>query len=168
MWRVYITIEIIYALIKAWKIRRSKVEGAVSLPHVNIPAKTDEKMSNKIVKWFDFILSIVLLKTDHLCFYRSYGLAIILRKRGVPVVMNIGGRSLSSSENMKAHSWLTLFGKPFHEKPNSIQLYPYNMGFNKERAVNYWIGPGFDRKVLDNEEMKRKKSIEPIIKLLKK
>jgi hypothetical protein len=168
MWRVYITIEIIFTLIKAWKIRRSKVEGAVSLPPVRIPVKTDEKMSNKIVEWFDFILSIVLLKTDHLCFYRSYGLAIILRKRGVPVVMNIGGRSLSSPENMKAHSWLTLFEKPFHEKPNSIQLYPHNMGFNKERAVNYWIGPEFDRKVLDNEEMKRKKSIEPIIKLLKK
>jgi hypothetical protein len=168
MWRIYITVEIISTLIKAVKIRRSGVEGAVSLPPVHIPAKINEKMSNKIVKWFDFILSIVLFKTEHLCFYRSYGLAIILRKRGVPVVMNIGGRSLSSPENMKAHSWLTLFGKPFHEKPNSIQLYPHDMGFNKERAVNYWIGPEFDRKVLDNEEIKRKKSIKPIINLLKK
>ncbi|MCK4798305.1 MAG: lasso peptide biosynthesis protein [Spirochaetes bacterium] len=168
MWRIYITVEIIYTLIKAVKVRRSRVEGAVFLPPVAIPAIINEKMSKKIVKWFDFILSIVLLKTDHLCFYRSYGLAIILRKRGVPVVMNIGGRSLSSPENMKAHSWLTLFEKPFYEKPNSIQLYPYDMGYNKERAVNYWIGPEFDRKILDNEERKRKKSIKPVINLFKK
>lgn len=168
MWRIYITVEIIYTLIKAVKIRRSRVEGAVSLPPVAIPAKINEKMSNKIVKWFDFILSIILIKTDHLCFYRSYGLATILRKRGVPVVMNIGGHSLSSPENMKAHCWLTLYEKQFHEKPNSIQLYPYDMGFNKERAVNYWIGSEFDRKVLDNEEIKRKKSIKPVVNLFKK
>lgn len=168
MWRIYITIEIIYSLIKAMKIRRAGVEGAVSLPPVVIPEKINEKMSNKIVKWFDFILSITLLKSDHLCFYRSYGLAIILRKRGIPVVMNIGGRSLSSSENMKAHAWLTLFEKPFNEKPNSIQLYPYDMGYNKERAVNYWIGPDFDRKVLDSEERKRTKSIKPVIDFFKK
>lgn len=168
MWRIYITVEIIYTLIRAFKIRRSRVEGAVSLPSLAIPAKINEKMSNKIVKWFDFILSIVLLKTEHLCFYRSYGIATILRKRGVPVVMNIGGRSLSSSENMKAHAWLTLFEKPFHEKPNSIKLYPYDMGYNKKRAVNYWIGPEFDRKVLDNDERKRTKSIKPVINLFKK
>ncbi|MDY6793199.1 MAG: lasso peptide biosynthesis protein [Thermodesulfobacteriota bacterium] len=168
MWRISITIEIIYVLMKAVKTRRSKIEGAISLPPVSTHTKINDKMSNKIVKWFDSILSIILIKMDHLCFYRSYGLATILRKRGVPVVMNIGGRSLSSPENMKAHSWLTLFGQPFQEKPNSIQLYPHNMGFNKDRAVNYWIGPEFDRKVLDNEEIKRKKSIKPIINLLKK
>jgi len=168
MWRIYITVEIIYTLIKAVKIRRSGVEGAVSLPPVSIPVKINEKMSNKIVKWFDFILSIVLLKTEHLCFYRSYGISTILRKRGVPVVMNIGGHSLNSPENMKAHAWLTLFEKPFHEKPNSIQLYPYDMGYNKERAINYWIGPEFDRKVLDNEKIKRIKSIKPVINFFKK
>jgi len=168
MWRISITVEIIYILIKAVKTRRSKIEGAISLPPVSTHTKINDKMSNKIVKWFDFILKIVILKTDYLCFYRSYGLALVLRKRGVPVVMNVGGHSLSSPENMKAHSWLTLFKQPFYEKTNSIQLYPYDMGFNKERNVNYWIGPVFDRKVLDNEERKRTRSIRTIKNLFKK
>ena len=117
-----------------------------------------------MVRWFDILAGAFMWFNRHLCFYRSIVLASILRKRGIPVVMNVGGRGLGLNEVRKAHCWLTLDNMLFHEKENALELYPLEMGYNQDRSIRYWIGPELQESVLKGSHVTRNRSIKPLFK----
>src|SRR5512145_1153124 len=160
MYSFFLTIQVIFLIGQVWLVRRNLGKKPLMLPAVAAEGTVDSASISVIVRHVDRLLSALLSKNSHQCFYRSVILAELLRRKGVPLVVNIGGRSLSSP-SMKAHSWLTLDGEPFHEQPNSLSIYPFDMGYNADRSVRYWIGPKFDESVLKNENIVRGSAAKP-------
>ena len=150
----FLSIKVAFLIGQVWLIRRTLGRKPLKLPAVGPAGTIDAVAISLIVRHVDRMLGLLLSRASHHCFYRSVILAKLLRKNGVPLVVNIGGRSLSSP-SMKAHSWLTLDNEPFHEQPNSLSIYPFDMGCNADRSVRYWIGPEFDESVLKNENITR-------------
>ncbi len=148
--RRLIFIKVCYLILRAWLYRRGGIKQ-LRLPGVHPGIEPDAKTVDETVARVDSILNLALRNTQHICFYRSYVLAVILRQMGLPVVLNVGGRALWSSEIMKAHCWLSLGGVNIYEKENAFDLYPLEMGYNSDRSIRYWIGEEFDRSVLEEE-----------------
>jgi hypothetical protein len=155
MWRCIFIPRVFGLLAKTWIARRNLGRKPLTLPPVARSRSIDDNMIERQVRLADAVISRVAAVIGHPCFYRSVILASLLRPQGVPVVVNIGGRSLSSSSKMKAHSWLTLEGSPFYELPNSIDLYTFDMGQNVDKSVRYWIGPDLDESVLLSKNVTR-------------
>ena len=167
MWRIPITFEILRLLIQARNIRASKARNGVNLPAVHGSCQMNVQTVVKIVDWFDGILGLIMRHNKHICFYRSYGLATILRKRGLGVVMNLGGRGLSAKIAQKAHCWLTIDEELFHEQENALQLYPFDMGYNRMKSIRYWIGPELDQASLDQSHISKTRTIQPVFNRFK-
>ena len=167
MWRIPMTFEILWLLVQARSIRSSRARNGVSLPLVSTSRELNLQTAARIVILFDGILSVLMRQNKHICFYRSYGLATVLRKRGLPVVMNVGGRGLGINEAQKAHCWLTLDERLFHEKENALQLYPFDMGYNQTRSIRYWIGPELNEAIMDENRITRARSIQPLFNRFK-
>ncbi len=85
-----------------------------------------------------------------------------MRKRGLGVVMNVGGRGLSARIAQKAHCWLTLDEQLFHEDDNALQLYPFDMGYNRMKSIRYWIGPALDEALLDQSHISKTRTMQPL------
>jgi hypothetical protein len=162
MWRIPITFEILWLLLQARNIRASKAIHGVNLPPVNRYGKMNPQTTDKIVHWFDGMLRLIMKHNKHICFYRSYGLATILRKRGLGVVMNVGGRGLSAKVAQKAHCWLTMDEELFHEQENALALYPFDMGYNQMKSIRYWIGPALDQTLLDQSHIQKNRTTQPV------
>lgn len=160
MRRIALTVQVLFLIGQVWLMRRNLGKKPLRLPAVATERTADNTSISVIVRHVDHLLSALLNKNSHHCFYRSVILAKLLRKNGVPLVVNIGGRSLSSP-SMKAHSWLTLDDNPFYEQPNSLSIYPFDMGYNTQRSVRYWIGPEFDDSILNNENIARGSAAKP-------
>ena len=167
MWRIPLTFEILWLMLQARHIRTSKVRNGLSLPVVPMLCRLNLQTAGKIVDWFDMLMSLFMWQNKHICFYRSYGLATMLRKRGLAVVMNVGGRGLTTKEAQKAHCWLTIDGQLFHEKENALKLYPIDMGYNRTKTIRYWIGPELDETLLDKSHITKTRSIQPLLKRFK-
>ncbi len=161
MQHVVLTVQVIYLIGRVWYVRRNLAKRPLKLPAVNSARTIADDAIAGVVRQVDRLLNAVLSKDSHHCFYRSVILAVLFRRKGVPLVMNIGGRSLNSSAKMKAHSWLTLNEAPFYEQPNSLSIYPFDMGLNADRSVRYWIGPEFDDAILKNENIARGNAAKP-------
>ncbi|MCK4911362.1 MAG: lasso peptide biosynthesis protein [Thermodesulfovibrionales bacterium] len=154
----FILIKVCYFIFRAWLLRRDGTKR-LKLPEVPSGLSYDEKEIEDTVSRVDSILSLILRSTRHICYYRSYVLAVILREKGLPVVLNVGGRALWSPVRMKAHCWLTLDEERVYEKDNSFDLYPLEMGYNSDRSIRYWIGEDFDEGVLEDEAVRRGHSV---------
>lgn len=159
MSRIKLTFYILFLILRAKWIKRGKIKNGLKLPPVGDSSQIDGNSVSHIVHWTDLVIKVVLYRNAYICFYRSFILAQILRKKGIPLVLNVGGRSLNSHERMKAHCWLTLNGQDFYEKPNSMQLYPYEMGYNKDKSIQYWIGPDLDETIFNSNLIVRTRSI---------
>ncbi len=109
-------------------------------------------MIDRQVRLADSIVYPLTRRGGHYCFYRSVILATLLREQGVPVLVNMGGRNLTSAR-MKAHSWLTLDGRLFHERTDREETtrYCFDMGQNADGTVRYWIGRTFDDMLLNDQ-----------------
>jgi len=148
-------------------IRLSKAKSGINLPAVATPPTTSPQNADDVVHWFDTLASAAMWFNRHLCFYRSFVLASILRKRGLPLVINVGGRGLGLNEVRKAHCWLTLEDQLFHEKENALELYPLEMGYNQNQSIRYWIGPELQESVLNGSRVTRNRSIKPLFRRTK-
>jgi len=164
MWRIPLTLNIICLLIYSLGIRITKAKSGVKLPALATQPSISRQKADDMVGWFDTLASAAMWFNRHLCFYRSFVLASILRKRGIPVVMNVGGRGLGLNEVRKAHCWLTLEDQLFHEQENALELYPLEMGYNQNRSIRYWIGPELQESVLNDSRVTRSKSIKPLFR----
>ena len=155
MWRLPFTLRVIALLIGCRNVRKNLSEKPLRLPPV-VPERTvgDHSIEQQ-VRFADRIIAILTSRSGHYCFYRSVALATLFRWQGLPLVINVGGRGLGSPEKMKAHSWLTLDGKPFYERPNAIALYTLDMGMNADGSVRYWVGPEFDDSILGKDGLSR-------------
>ena len=167
MWRIFLSFEIGWLLIRSLGVRISKAKSGVKLPPVANRQIITRRRGDGMVTWFDTLASALLWYNRHLCFYRSFVLAALLRKRGLPVVMNVGGRGLGMNEARKAHCWLTLEGHLFHEKENALELYPLEMGYNRDRSIRYWVGPELDETALHGSHVTRSRSIKPLFRRFK-
>ena len=166
MWRIPLTLNIFCLLLQSLWLRTSKAQSGVRLPPVEKQMISLHK-ADKIVHWFDIIASTLMPHNQHICFYRSFTLASLLRKRGIPVIMNVGGRGLGLNEVRKAHCWLTLDDQLYHEKENALALYPLEMGYNQNRSIRYWIGPELQERALNGEHVTRNRSIKPLFRRTK-
>ena len=81
--------------------------------------------------------------------------------------MNVGGRGLSTKEAQKAHCWLTIDEQLFHEKENALQLYPIDMGYNRDKSIRSWIGPELNEAVLDESHITKTRTIQPLFNRFK-
>ena len=161
MHSIFLTVRVIYLIGRVWVIRRNLGRRPLQLPAVHSPRMINAEDIPVVVGRVDRLMNRLLSRDSHHCFYRSVILAVLFRKKGVPLVVNIGGRSLGSSVRMKAHSWLTLNEEPFSEQPNSLTIYPFDMGYNADRSIRYWVGPDFDDAVLKNENVTRGNAARP-------
>lgn len=88
------------------------------------------------------LTGLVAGKSRHACFYRSYPLAVMLRKRGLPVQLNIGLMGLQPQQRLRGHCWLSLHGRVINEpEPFSSAAYPELLGDNGS-GVCYWVKVG--------------------------
>lgn len=161
MWRFPLTLRVIVLLLWCWHTRRNLGDRPLRLPPVSPERTSDDRTVERTVRFADRIIGLATSKSGHFCFYRSVTLAVLFRRQGLPLVVNVGGRSLGSPEKMKAHSWLTLEGKPFFEQPNAVELYAFDMGANADGSVRYWIGPDFDDSLLKQDGIARGNASRP-------
>ncbi len=129
------------ALIKAMTIRLGR-----TMAHVRLPPDPPQNLLSEAD--IAFILSVTAglvrigaARTGRKCFVRSYILATVLRKWGVPVVINVGLKNLNGNSRTEGHCWLTTpEGALFAEPTDPQQEYPVFMG-NGAADVRYWVGP---------------------------
>ena len=142
MWRNKLFFEVVLAVVEAYvillsakkMIRLPDVKGAVVLSAIQIQER---------VKFTDSLLKFLIFTRKHNCFYRSFVRMQVLRKRNVPVKLNIGLRNLDTDIHTRGHCWLTLDDKLFLEPIPSDshllpdELYPFLLGSHKD--VSYWF-----------------------------
>jgi len=80
------------------------------------PAETIEK-ARRLQRYLNFLLTEVV-RTTRPCLLRTLALLAYCRQRGVPVRFHIGVRPDGGS--MVSHSWLSLGGNLFLEKPTAL------------------------------------------------
>ncbi len=161
MWRLLVISRILAILAWSWHIRRNLGRRPLRLPAVAQDRTIDAAAAGRQVRLADRVINMLTKRTGHYCFYRSVTLAVLFRKQGLPLVVNVGGRALGSATRMKAHSWLTLHGEPFYEPPNAIDIYPLPMGYNTDGSVRYWIGPDLDDSLISGSSVARGSAARP-------
>lgn len=97
-------------------------------------------------------MNLLVWKTSQPCLFRAYVRAVVLRRGGVPVDLNMGLRNMGG-DSVYGHCWLTLKGAPYCESEAVETSYPVFLGKN-ERGIQYWAG------ARDSEEMARVKREE--------
>ena len=149
MWRFQITFSVLAAVFEAWRIMYNGQISRLRLQPVSALFSLPSDSTDEIVRWIDSVLKLLVCGSKHQCFYRSYTIARVLRKRGVPVVLNIGLRNLNSSMKTRGHCWLTLDGSEFFEHllnpqhVSPVDLYPFIMGTIGDDIV-YWVNGSDD------------------------
>ena len=83
--------------------------------------------------------SVLLFWRIGTCFFRSYAWALVLRARGVPLVVNFGQAAAANRRRPFAHCWLTLDGSPFHEDKNTLERYNTLIGGIPNETA-FWLG----------------------------
>ena len=92
-----------------------------------------------VVRWVDRVVDLCHLSSRHQCLYRAYSRACVLRRLGVPVVVNMGLHNLGNSAETRGHCWLTLHGQPVEEDVSIRRQYPVQIGRTKS-GVCFWVG----------------------------
>jgi hypothetical protein len=155
MWRVSIFFEVLWASFLSTIILSKKRINRVQFDKTDTSLSISKKRTEQIIRWVDLILKVIILTKKSNCFYRTYIRFKILRKRHIPVTLNIGLRNLKSSMITRGHCWLTLDDALFHEsKPTHEHLlpdalYPYMMG--SSNCITYWTNG------MDSEQLSRLK-----------
>lgn len=132
-------LEALFLLLKGAVVRRCRF--CLHLPQVSAAALPPAGLET-ILAGINRLTGLVAGKSRHACFYRSYPLAVVLRKRGVPVQLNIGLMGLQPQQRLRGHCWLSLHGTVINEpEPFSSAAYPELLGDNGF-GVCYWVKAG--------------------------
>ena len=124
-------------IVKAALIRR---QGGASLrlPRTAGTAASPAELLPLVTK-VNRLTSLLAGKSRHACWYRSYPLAVLLRKSGVAVQLNIGLMGLQPGQELRGHCWLSHGAEIFNElEAASSQSYPEFLGQGGE-GVLYWV-----------------------------
>ncbi|NLZ17785.1 MAG: lasso peptide biosynthesis B2 protein [Desulfobulbaceae bacterium] len=132
-----LALQTLLILLQAMLVRK-RGGTALRLPPVaTVQASLEEQ--NKLVARVNRLTTLLAGKSRHACFYRSYPLAVLLRKKGVPVQLNIGLMGLGPHQELRGHCWLSAKGKVFNELEAASSLsYPEFLGQGGE-GVLYWV-----------------------------
>jgi len=145
VWRfcldIYVIFQAFAALYRAWYLQSRHGSGSLVLAAVQsrrIFSNVTET-TGRIVDRVDHIQRLVVFRSKHQCFYRAYARAVVLRKCGVPVVLNLGLVNLGAGKQVEGHCWLTLNGRDFFEKSGVRHLYQHKLA-QTDGDVCYWVG----------------------------
>lgn len=127
----------------AWVYLRRGLPARVSLPQVRAAAPLTEADLDCAVRLIDSVARMIVSRTRHGCFYRTLSRAIVLRKLGLPVAVNIGMRNLDGTLSVKGHCWLSHNGMLFHEPPDTNAMYPFFLG-ELNNGLLCWVQKGND------------------------
>ncbi len=142
MWRINLTFEVIAAFVHANLILLF-TKNKIQVPAVTESTYSYTQEIQKWVKFTDSLLKFMIYTRKHNCFFRSFVRMKILRKRNVPVKLNIGLRNLDADIHTRGHCWLTLEDSLFYENMLSEthllpdELYPFFLGSYND--VVYWV-----------------------------
>ncbi len=137
---LYILFHTINYFKKALIIRLSKKVSSIELPPVKIEHNLSKKEMNKIVRSIDYILLFTMFWKPGRCFYRSYALATLLRKKGICTKLNFGFENIYEiNGKVRAHCWVSFNDLPVAERTDPLLRFPskFKMVTND---VQYWIG----------------------------
>lgn len=150
-----VAIEVLWGLFQAWVIKLGNDMSRVKLPPLGNMARLSAQELAFATKFADTAVTHGARWTGRKCFFRAFILACLLRRRGVPVALNVGLCSLHQSHKGKridGHCWLTLNDNPYLENATMLDHYPHFLatGLN---GVRYWLGfqpaRGAERDALD-------------------
>ena len=132
--------ETLGALLQAWRFRllnRSGVPLAQPVAKIDPP---DDIEAKNIARFVDRVTNIVIFWKRYRCFYRSIAIASLLRRRGIPLVVNFGYRNLFDREKrLRAHCWLTLYDEMFEENSETAEVYTILLA-DQEESYRFWVG----------------------------
>ena len=142
MWRSKLFFEVVLSIVEAYVILLNS-KSKIRLPDVRGSVVLSTAQIQKRVSFTDSLLKFLIFTRKHNCFYRSFVRMKVLRKRNVPVKLNIGLRNFDTDIHTRGHCWLTLEDQLFFEPipsdshllPN--ELYPFLLGSYKD--VSYWF-----------------------------
>ena len=126
-------------LVQAWIIKTRKSMHNIRLSSTSSSSKLSQGDISFVIRCANILVTLGAVRTARKCFFRAFIMASVLRKWGIPVVMNVGLRNLKTFKRTDGHCWLTLDGLPFAETNNPEQIYPFEMG-SGTNGVRYWIG----------------------------
>ena len=138
----FLSFEVCHCLVRAWLIKIGNGLAKVNLPPVgNLPPLS--------ARGFAFALGLSEAAVIHgarwtgrKCFFRAFILAHILRRRGLPVSLNVGLCGLNGRQNgrtIDGHCWLTLDDRPYLEDGDWREKYPDFLATG-QNGIRYWIG----------------------------
>ena len=111
--------------------------GQIDLPPVDRREVLDGRDLEQAVWWMDILSKAVLFWTPRRCFLRSFAMASILRRSGVPVLLHIGVADSRHQRRIGGHAWISLRGTALAEKSDPWLRYPTELGSHHD-AVFYW------------------------------
>ena len=116
-------------------LRRSDV--AALLPGAAagaVPACAPEDLWRRVDR---IVRRTIFWKGDKYCFYRSFAVAAMLRRRGVPARLDFGLR-LSGGRRRQCHCWVSVGGRPLCEAADPNRNFPVDVG-GRGSDVRYWL-----------------------------
>jgi hypothetical protein len=135
-----------------WIARTHLKQGGISsldfpgTQNYSIQTKTEV---GKLLKVIDRIVNLLVLKSNRICFYRSFVLGSFLKHLNYPVEFNIGLRNLNNQSVVTGHCWLSILDDPVLEVFNPKDVYPYFITKNSD-GIKYYLG-------LSDEQVERSK-----------
>lgn len=126
-------------LVQAWLIKTGRSMHNIQLFSASGRSKLSEGDISFVIQCANMLVKWGAIRTGRKCFFRAFIMASVLRKWGIPVVMNVGLRNLRTFKRTDGHCWLTLDGLPFAETNDPEQIYPFEMG-SGTNGVRYWVG----------------------------
>jgi hypothetical protein len=138
--RLWIAREALRALAVAWWIRTARRPEVLRLPPTAPRRAWTDEATPAVVAWVDALVRVLVAWKRARCFYRSYALACVGRRGGVPLLLNLGYRGLGGPGRPVAHCWLTLEGELFAERAGTARHFPLRIG-GVPGQVDYHLGP---------------------------
>ena len=139
---LFVSLEVFFCLFRAWAVKLGKDMSRVKMPPVGQTGRLSSRGLAFAVSFTEVVVTHGARWTGRKCFFRAFILSHILRKRGVPVFLNVGICGFNGNQSGKGidgHCWLTLNGSPYLEYAGWQGQYPHFLadGFN---GIRYWMG----------------------------
>jgi len=137
--RIYLFIQAFGALIDAWKIKTRRNLSNVKFSTSGKLKDISNREVEYLIKCTDNLVRFGAIRTGRKCFFRAYILGSVLRKWGIPVIMNVGLFDLAGDCKRHGHCWLTLNDHLFAEPFVKVERYKTKIG-SGDNGICYWYG----------------------------
>lgn len=132
--------ETVIVLQKVWFMRVFRRKEIPQLQEISTSVKLSDADIEMIVKRVELIVRVIIFWQRQRCAYRSYSLAVILRKRGVDIMINFGYINLAQEKKSRGHCWLTHNGALFYEPTSTSRDFPHHISGELSKDIQYWVG----------------------------